>query len=630
MLRQDPDVILIGELRDPESIRTALSAAETGHLVLSTLHTQGAAKSINRIVDVFPADQQQQIRTQLGDTLQGVISQTLLPLSQTNGRTIATEVLINTPAVANMIREGQVAQLYSAMQAGSQVGMHTLDQDLRRLVEEGTIALNVATDFAVDPQSLDGVHVRPRSRRRGVVAARRRVAAGGCRDVAPANAAAGTGVGMGSRFGDRGRVITPSRRGGLTMAVVQEFVYRAVDPRGGSVVKGTIEAPSESAVTGKLKAQGLTPLEVTLKSKTGLNREIKLPGCDEARLGASRSRSSRGRWPDSSTPACRSCARSSILIEQTDDKKLQPALVQVQADVEIGSSFSAALARHPQTFPPLMLSIVRVGETGGFLGAALTSIAENYQREAELQNKIRAAVTYPIIVLIIAILGVLAMVTFIVPVFENMFAGLGSALPLPTQILVTISNNMWWILPRSLIVVDRRVVIWWRANKHTEQVRRVVDPIKLKMPIFGKLTTKIAVARFTRNLSMMLNAGVPIIQALVDRRTGIEQLEDRAGRARHPGVDPSGHARSPAPLAKAEVFPPMVSQMVSVGEESGTLVEMLASIADFYEDEVETATAQLSSTIEPILIVGLGIVIGGMVISLYLPIFTLYGEIANQ
>lgn len=160
VLRQDPDVILIGELRDPESIRAALSAAETGHLVLSTLHTQGAAKSINRIVDVFPADQQAQIRTQLGDTLQGVISQTLMPLSQTDGRTIATEVLINTPAVANMIREGQVAQLYSAMQAGSNVGMHTLDQDLKRLVEEGVIAQHVAKAFAVDPKNLDDVFVR--------------------------------------------------------------------------------------------------------------------------------------------------------------------------------------------------------------------------------------------------------------------------------------------------------------------------------------------------------------------------------------------------------------------------------------------------------------------------------------
>lgn len=162
VLRQDPDVILVGELRDPESIRTALSAAETGHLVLSTLHTQGAAKSVNRIIDVFPADQQHQIRAQLGDTLQGVISQTLMPLSQTEGRTIATEVLVNTPAVANMIREGQVAQLYSAMQAGQASGMHTLDQDLKRLVSEGVISLNVAKSYAVDPTTLDDVYVRPR------------------------------------------------------------------------------------------------------------------------------------------------------------------------------------------------------------------------------------------------------------------------------------------------------------------------------------------------------------------------------------------------------------------------------------------------------------------------------------
>ena len=202
VLRQDPDVILIGELRDPESIATALSAAETGHLVLSTLHTQGAAKSINRIIDVFPADQQHQIRTQLGDTLQGIISQTLLPLAQVDGRTIATEVLINTPAVANLIREGQVAQLYSAMQAGAEVGMHTLDQDLRRLVADGTIARHVAMDFAVDPRSLDGVHVRPRDLDADEWAHR----AGDWRQPdasasVPVNAAAGSGVGMGSRFG---------------------------------------------------------------------------------------------------------------------------------------------------------------------------------------------------------------------------------------------------------------------------------------------------------------------------------------------------------------------------------------------------------------------------------------------
>ena len=193
---------------------------------------------------------------------------------------------------------------------------------------------------------------------------------------------------------------------------------------------------------------------------------------------------------------------------------------------------------------------------------------------------------------------------------------------------MTISHNMWWALP-LLAIVSIAVVIWWRANKNTEQVRRVVDPIKLKMPIFGKLTTKIAVARFTRNLSMMLNAGVPIIQALsivgqASNNWKIEQAVRDIQESIRQGKSFAG------PLAKAEVFPPMVAQMVSVGEESGTLADMLHRIADFYEDEVETATAQLSATIEPVLIVGLGIIIGGMVISLYLPIFTLYGEIANQ
>ncbi|WP_434811675.1 type IV pilus twitching motility protein PilT [Microbacterium sp. bgisy189] len=161
VLRQDPDIILIGELRDPESISTALTAAETGHLVLSTLHTQSAAKSINRIVDAFPPAQQPQVRTQLGDTLQGIITQTLLPMAQSEGRAIATEVLVNTPAIANLIREGEVSQIYSMIQAGGGLGMHTLDQDLKRLVGNGTISMAVAKSIANDPRSLDEVRVRP-------------------------------------------------------------------------------------------------------------------------------------------------------------------------------------------------------------------------------------------------------------------------------------------------------------------------------------------------------------------------------------------------------------------------------------------------------------------------------------
>ncbi|MBN9613123.1 MAG: type IV pilus twitching motility protein PilT [Actinobacteria bacterium] len=161
VLRQDPDIILIGELRDPESIASALTAAETGHLVLSTLHTQSAAKSINRVVDAFPPEQQAQVRTQLGDALQGIITQTLLPKAQGGGRVIATEVLVNTPAIANLIREGEVSQIYSMMQAGGGLGMHTLDQDLKRLVGQGDITLELAQSRAHDPESIaEGVRVR--------------------------------------------------------------------------------------------------------------------------------------------------------------------------------------------------------------------------------------------------------------------------------------------------------------------------------------------------------------------------------------------------------------------------------------------------------------------------------------
>lgn len=411
------------------------------------------------------------------------------------------------------------------------------------------------------------------------------------------------------------------------MAVLQEYRFKALDARGGTIVNGTLEAATESAVTNKLRAQGLTPLEVIELSKTGLNMEIRIPGFTKnvkAKSLAIFAKQMAG-LINAGLPLMRTLA---ILIDQNDDKRLQPALVGVHADVEAGSSLSGAMAKHPDVFPPLLLSIIRVGETGGFLGAALESIAENYRKEAELHNKIRSATTYPIIVLIVAVIGVVAMITFIVPVFENMFASLGSELPVPTQILVTLSNNMVWIIP-TVAVIGIIAWIWWMRNRHTERVRKVVDPLKLKLPIFGKLATKMAVARFSRNLAMMLEAGVPIMQAL----SIVSQASNnyKVAQAIQDVQDSIRHGKSFAvPLAKANVFPPMVSQMVAVGEESGTLSEMLASIADFYEDEVETATEQLSATIEPILIVGLGVVIGGMVISLYLPMFTLYGELGKQ
>jgi type II secretory pathway component PulF len=410
------------------------------------------------------------------------------------------------------------------------------------------------------------------------------------------------------------------------VTLIQEYSYRAIDAAGGGVIKGTLEAASEHAVATKLRTQGLTPLEVLAVSKAGLNRDVSLPGFEKRVKVKELAVFSKqmASLINAGLPLMRTLA---ILIEQAEDKTLQAALLKVHAMVESGSSLSQAMAAQPNAFPALMVSIVKVGETGGFLGKALVSIAETYEREAELHNKIRSATTYPIIIMIIAMLGVLAMVTFVVPVFENMFKGIGSDLPIPTQILVTASHNMFWILPLLAIVGVAGWMVWVRYRTD-ERYRKVVDPLKLKMPVFGTLVTKIAVARFARNLSMMLASGVPLIQALEivaesSNNWKIEQAIYSVQESVRQGRSFAG------PLAKAEVFPTMVSQMVSVGEESGTLAEMLESIADFYENEVQTATEQLTSTIEPILLVVIGIVVGGMVISLYLPIFTLYGDLSK-
>lgn len=408
------------------------------------------------------------------------------------------------------------------------------------------------------------------------------------------------------------------------MALIEEYAYRAIDRAGGGTIKGTMEASSTNAVVAKLHAQGLTPLEVSPVSKTGLNQDISIPGFEKrvkVKSLAVFAKQMAG-LINAGLPLMRTLT---ILIEQTEDKPLQAALASVQAEVQSGSAFSIALANHPDVFPPLMVSVIRVGELGGFLGQALSSVARTYADEAELQNKVKSAMTYPIIVLVIAILGVLAMVTFVVPVFEGMFSGMGSALPVPTQILVTVSHNMVWMLP-IIIVLAFIGWIWWVRNRNGERVRRVLDPLKLRLPIFGPLVTKVAVARFARNLSMMLDAGVPLLQALsivgqAANNWAIEKALEEVQESVREGRSFS------VPLAKAGVFPPIVSQMVSVGEEAGTLSEMLASVADFYEDEVNTATSQLTATIEPILIVGIGVIVGGMVITLYLPIFTLYGEL---
>jgi type IV pilus assembly protein PilC len=233
--------------------------------------------------------------------------------------------------------------------------------------------------------------------------------------------------------------------------------------------------------------------------------------------------------------------------------------------------------------------------------------------------------TYPVMVLLLSLVSVVIMLIFIVPIFKTMFEGLGSQLPVPTQILVTISNNMWWATPLLVVLVIVGLV-WYRRNRNTEAFRSKWDPFKLKAPVFGLLARKIAVARFTRNFSQMIGAGVPILQALsvIGSTSGnwvIEQATRRIAESVRQGQSLA------KPLAEESVFPPMVVQMMAVGEDSGSLEVMLGKIADFYDDEVDTAIGALTSMIEPLLMVFLGGVVGGFLIAMYLPIFSLAGAI---
>jgi type IV pilus assembly protein PilC len=278
--------------------------------------------------------------------------------------------------------------------------------------------------------------------------------------------------------------------------------------------------------------------------------------------------------------------------------------------------------KHAESFPPIMINLVRAGEIGGFLDGALETIAGNFESEVKLRGTIKAALTYPVIVLIMAIVGVFAMLIFIVPVFKNLFAGLGGTLPLPTQVLVWLSASMIYVVP-ILVVAGVIFSVWWRKNKNTDRVRHFLDPLKFKFPVFGPLAIKLAIARFSRNFSNMIGAGVPILQALniVGETSGNWVIQ----RALNNVADSVRQGKSIAePLTNEPVFPAMVTQMIAVGEDSGALETMLSKIADFYDQEVQSSTEQLTAMIEPLMVAFLGVVVGGMIICLYLPIFNIF------
>lgn len=408
------------------------------------------------------------------------------------------------------------------------------------------------------------------------------------------------------------------------MSTAQAWAYVGRDNKG-KTVKGKLDASSEGAVASRLGAMGISPISIRESTEgTGLNREISIPGFTKG-VGL-KDLSIMSRQMATMIGSGLSLLRTlNILAEQTESKPLARILGTVRDDVETGVSISESFAKHSESFPPIMINMVRAGETGGFLDRALESIAVNFEKEVKLRGTIKSALTYPVIVLIMSLMSVLIMLIFIVPIFDDMFSGLGSALPLPTQILVSVSHSMVYVVP-VLVVAIVIFSVWWTKNKNTERVRKSLDPIKLRIPVFGNLLKKIAVARFSRNFANMIGAGVPILQALkiVGETSGNWVIESALIKVAESVRQGQSIA---APLLAQPVFPPMVTQMIAVGEDAGSLETMLSKIADFYDQEVESSTEQLTAAIEPLMIAFLGVVIGGMVIALYMPIFSIAGAI---
>jgi type IV pilus assembly protein PilC len=408
------------------------------------------------------------------------------------------------------------------------------------------------------------------------------------------------------------------------MAGTTTFKYSVRD-RSGKLIHGELAAETEAALVQRLKSMGYAPVSID-QAGGGLNKELTIPGFGNKVKLKDLAIFSRqfATMINSGLSLMRSL---SILAEQTESQELARVIAEVRNEVEAGSALSAAMGKHPKVFPPLMVNLCKAGEIGGFLDAVLLQIAENYEAEVKLRAKIKSAMTYPIVVGCIAIIALIIMLTFVVPSFASIFSTLGTKLPAPTQMLVNISHAMKFILPVGIVMTIGFMIVW-RRIKHREDVRRVVDPWKLKVPVFGMLFQKVAIARFARNLGTMIRSGVPILQALdiVADTTGNWTIT-AAVRDVQESVR-QGESLT-QPLSEHDVFPPMVVQMMAVGEDTGALDTMLAKIAEFYDQEVEATTEALTALIEPIMIAVLGGLVGGMIVCLYLPIFDVYNHIGS-
>ncbi len=398
------------------------------------------------------------------------------------------------------------------------------------------------------------------------------------------------------------------------------FTYKVRD-RQGKVVEGELEADSAQLVVAKLREMGYVPIDITQRrSKGSLSRDVSIPGLTNRVKLKDVAVFSR-QFATMINSGLSLLRALHILAEQTENAALAAIANEVRMDVEKGASLSAALAKHPKAFNRLYVAMVKAGETGGVLDSVLLRLATTIEKQVELRRKVKSAMTYPAVVAVLVLCIVTAMLLFIIPMFQDLYTQLGGKLPLPTQILINVSKlarKLWFLVFGAEIAA----VVAFRKWIATDEGRKRWDVIKLKVPVFGTLVRKTALARFSRTLSALVRSGVPILESL-------DIVADTCGNhvVATAVLDTQAAVKQGEPLARRleehPVIPPMVVQMMAVGEETGALDEMLDKIADFYDQEVEATVDALTSLIEPLLIVVMGVCVGGMVISLYLPMFNI-------
>jgi type IV pilus assembly protein PilC len=395
----------------------------------------------------------------------------------------------------------------------------------------------------------------------------------------------------------------------------ETYEYQVRDTNG-RMVSGSLIADSQALVLDRLREMGMVPLQVKLK-KASINREFTIRKTVKLKDLAIFSRQF-ATMVNAGLPILRAL---SVLETQTESSILRKAITEVRGDIERGSSLSVAMAKHPKVYSKLYISMVRSGETGGVLDQVLVRLAGNLERDVALRNRIRSAMTYPIVVLGFVTLILVAMLIFIVPQFKSIYAGLHGTLPLLTRILLAVSDV---IRHKFLIVgvVLAGLIFGFRRYKATEVGRQQVDRMKLKVPVFGQLFLKTALSRFARTLGVLNKSGVPILQSLeIVSETVNNSLVKQAVLDVQESVK-QGESLA-RPLKSHKVFPPMVVQMLAVGEETGAMDTMLEKVGDFYDDEVTSMVDQLTSLIEPVMIAIVGGLVGIAVVALYMPMFNI-------